>query len=181
MSLRSFSDSIPRLGQHVYVDDSAVVIGQVDLGDDVSVWPMTVIRGDVNTIHIGEQSNIQDNCVLHVTHVGPYTPKGGKLLIGRRVTVGHGAILHACEVGDSCLVGMGARLLDNAVMEPYSMLGAGSVLTPGKVIPTGELWVGNPAVKRRDLSAEERQSLDYSAAHYVKLKNQYLNATADSS
>lgn len=179
MTLRSFLDHQPTLGDRVYIDETAVVIGQVDLADDVSVWPMTVIRGDVNTISIGAQSNIQDNCVLHVTHVGPYTPGGGSLIIGRHVTVGHGAILHACKIGDSCLVGMGARILDKAVMEPYSMLGAGSVLTPGKVIPSGELWVGNPAVKRRQLSPEEHQSLDYSAAHYVKLKNHYLNLSAD--
>jgi len=174
MTLRSYLDFKPTIGAQVYIDDSAQVIGRVELADDVSVWPMTVIRGDVNHISIGAQSNIQDNCVLHVTHVGPYTPDGGALHIGKNVTVGHGAILHACEIGDSCLIGMGARILDNAVMKPYSMLGAGSVLTPGKVIPSGELWVGNPAVKLRKLSSEEQQSLDYSATHYVKLKNQYL-------
>ena len=179
MTIRSFLDHQPKLGQRVYIDTTAVVIGQVDLADDVSVWPMTVIRGDVNTITIGAQSNIQDSCVLHVTHVGPYTADGGALHIGAKVTVGHGAILHACNIGDSCLVGMGARILDKAVMKPYSMLGAGSVLTPGKVIPSGELWVGNPAVKHRDLTAEEKQSLDYSAGHYVKLKDQYLIQQTD--
>ncbi len=179
MSLRAFLDYNPTIGDRVFIDDSARVIGQVELADDVSVWPMTVIRGDVNTIQIGAKTNIQDNCVLHVTHVGPYTPDGGKLLIGSEVTVGHGAILHACEIGDCCLVGMGARILDKAMMQPGSMLGAGSVLTPGKVIPSGELWVGNPATKRRDLSAEEQQSLTYSAMHYVKLKNQYLAQQAD--
>ncbi|MCW8870697.1 MAG: gamma carbonic anhydrase family protein [Proteobacteria bacterium] len=180
MTIRTFLDHQPKLGQRVYIDKTAVVIGQVKIGDDVSVWPMTVIRGDVNHITIGAESNIQDNCVLHVTHEGPYTPGGVALKIGKKVTVGHGAILHACEIGDGCLVGIGARILDKAVMQPYSMLGAGSVLTPGKVIPSGELWVGNPAVKRRELSLEERQSLDYSASHYVKLKNQYLNPSAKS-
>ncbi|MCX7544547.1 gamma carbonic anhydrase family protein [Marinicella gelatinilytica] len=179
MTIRSFSDHQPKLGERVFIDSTAVVIGQVDLADDVSVWPMTVIRGDVNSIRIGAQSNIQDNCVLHVTHVGPYTADGGALNMGDMVTVGHGAILHACTIGDSCLVGMGARILDKAVMQPYSMLGAGSLLTPGKVIPSGELWVGNPAVKLRDLSTEEKQSLDYSASHYVKLKDQYLSSQTD--
>ncbi len=179
MTLRAYLDHSPSIGQRVYIDATALVIGQVELADDVSVWPMTVIRGDVNHITIGAQTNIQDNCVLHVTHVGPYTPDGGALVIGDNVTVGHGAILHACRIGDSCLVGMGARILDKAVMQPYSMLGAGSVLTPGKVIPTGELWVGNPAVKRRDLSPEEQQSLDYSAGHYVQLKDRYLAHSAD--
>lgn len=176
---RSFLDHQPQLGRRVYIDATALVIGQVRLDDDVSVWPMTVIRGDVNTISIGAHSNIQDNCVLHVTHVGPYTPEGGALTVGNHVTVGHGAILHACEIGDSCLVGMGARILDKAVMKPHSMLGAGSVLTAGKVIPSGELWVGNPAVKLRQLSSKEQQYLDYSAAQYVKLKNQYLTQQAD--
>jgi carbonic anhydrase/acetyltransferase-like protein (isoleucine patch superfamily) len=174
MTLRAYLEHYPSLGERVFIDDTALVIGQTELADDVSVWPMTVIRGDVNRISIGTKTNIQDNCVLHVTHVGPYTPDGGALMIGNHVTVGHGAILHACRIGDSCLVGMGARILDKAVMQPYSMLGAGSVLTPGKVIPSGELWVGNPAVKRRDLSEKERQSLDYSAQHYVTLKDRYL-------
>lgn len=176
MSTRPFLQHQPLYGESVYIDATAVVIGQVSLADDASVWPMTVIRGDVNTITIGARSNIQDNCVLHVTHVGPYTPRGGALTIGDDVTVGHGAILHACHIGDKCLVGMGARVLDDAAMEPNSMLGAGSILTPGKVIPSGELWVGSPAKKQRDLTPEELESLTYSAQHYVRLKDQYLSS-----
>ncbi len=175
MNLRSFNSQLPDLKHGVYIDSTALVIGQVTLNDDVSIWPMSVVRGDVNFIEIGEQTNIQDGCILHVTHVGPYTPEGGALRIGKRVTIGHGAILHACTIGDAVLIGMGSRILDNATMEPYSMLGAGSLLPPGKIVPSGELWVGNPAIKRRDLSNQEKSSLDYSAAHYVKLKNRYLS------
>lgn len=177
MTLRAFNSQLPHLKQDVYIDPTALVIGQVTLDDDVSIWPMSVVRGDVNHIEIGEQTNIQDGCILHVTHVGPYSPEGAALSIGKRVTVGHGAILHACTIGDAVLIGMGSRVLDNAVIEAYSMLGAGSLLPPGKTIPSGELWVGNPAIKKRLLTTEEKQFLDYSAAHYVKLKNRYINET----
>ena len=174
MNIRPFLSHRPVLGEGVYVDPTAVVIGEVTLGDEASVWPMVVIRGDVNRIEIGAQSNIQDGSVLHVTHRSAAQPEGGPLIIGQGVTVGHGAILHACVIGDYCLVGMGSTVLDGARMAPHSMLGAGSVLPPGKVIESGELWVGNPARKVKDLSAEAQQSLEYSAQHYVKLKQQYL-------
>ncbi len=174
LNIRSFQNTQPQIGQAVYIDDSAVIIGKVTIAEDVSVWPMTVIRGDVNIIEIGRRTNIQDGSILHVTHVGPYSPNGGPLLIGEGVTIGHGAILHACIIGDYCLIGMGSTVLDQAQIEPYSMLGAGSVLPPGKVIKSGELWVGNPARKVRDLTTQQIESLQYSADHYVKLKNAYL-------
>lgn len=175
MNIRNFKDFKPSFNDSAYIDPAATVIGQVTLGDHVSVWPAAVIRGDVNHITIGADSNIQDGSILHVTHVGPYDTEGGPLRIGKGVTVGHGAILHACDVGDYCLVGMGSTLLDKSQMEHHSMLGAGSVLPPGKTIKTGELWVGNPAKKVKDLTAKQIQWLEYSAAHYVKLKNQYMN------
>lgn len=175
MHIRKFQNVSPQYDNSVYIDRSATVIGHVNLGKDVSVWPSTVIRGDVNQITIGDFSNIQDGSVLHVTHVGPYDENGGPLNIGIGVTVGHGAILHACDIGDYCLVGMGSTILDKAQMEHHSMLGAGSLLPPGKVIKTGELWVGNPAKKVKDLTAKQLEWLEYSAHHYVKLKNQYLN------
>jgi len=174
MNIRPFQTHHPQLGNHVYVDATAVVIGDVSIGDDASVWPMAVIRGDVNHIRIGPASNIQDGSVLHVTHRSADNPEGGPLIIGQGVTVGHGVILHACQIGDYCLVGMGSTVLDGAIMEPHSMLGAGSVLPPGKQVASGELWVGNPARKVKDLSSAARQSLAYSAQHYVKLKQQYL-------
>ncbi len=173
MNIRPFKSHHPEIDPSAYIDPMAVVIGQVKIAEDASVWPMTVIRGDVNHITIGAASNIQDGSILHVTHQGPYDPEGGPLTIGQGVTVGHGVILHACQIGDYCLVGMGATVLDKAQMQPHSMLGAGSVLPPGKVINSGELWVGNPARKVKDLTDEQMESLVYSARHYVKLKQQY--------
>jgi carbonic anhydrase/acetyltransferase-like protein (isoleucine patch superfamily) len=169
-----FMHRSPRLGERVYIDPTASVTGDVTLADDVSVWPMTVIRGDVNRVWIGARSNIQDGCVLHVTHESAGQPSGIPLLIGEDVTVGHGAILHACEVGDRCLVGMGAVVMDGAILEPDSMVAGGAIVTPGKVVPTGTLWRGNPARQARLLSKDEIQYQSYSAAHYVRLKNLYL-------
>ena len=175
MNIRPFQQHIPVIHNSAYIDSTAVIIGQVKIAVDASVWPMVVIRGDVHEISIGAMSNIQDGSILHVTHRSSHNPGGGPLHIGQGVTVGHGAILHACQVADYCLVGMGSTLLDEAHMEHHSMLGAGSVLPPGKIIKSGELWVGNPAKKVKDLSTTQMESLEYSAQHYVKLKQQYLN------
>lgn len=173
--IRDYENHAPRLGARVYVDESACVIGRVRCGDDVSVWPMTVARGDVNEIIIGASSNIQDGSVLHVTHDGPYSPGGIPLLIGAEVTVGHNVILHACNVGDRCLIGMGAIVMDGAILEPEVMLGAGSLVTPGKKLETRSLYCGSPARRVRALSDDEIGQLEYSAQHYVRLKNRYLN------
>lgn len=140
----------------------------------MSVWPMAVIRGDVNHIVVGARSNIQDGCVLHVTHEGPWRPGGLPLVIGADVTVGHGAILHACTIGDRCLVGMGAIVMDGAVLEADSMVAGGAVVTPDKVVPTGTLWRGNPAKYERELTPREIENQLYSAGHYVRLKDLYL-------
>lgn len=164
----------PRVGARVYIDPRAVVSGAVALGDDVSIWPMAVVRGDVNRIEIGARSNIQDACVLHVSHESATLPEGRALRIGADVTVGHGAILHACSVGDRCLVGMGAIVMDGAVLEADSMIAAGAVVTPGTEVPSATLWRGNPARRARDLDAAEIRYLAYSAAHYVRLKDHYL-------
>jgi carbonic anhydrase/acetyltransferase-like protein (isoleucine patch superfamily) len=177
MSIRSFQQHHPQIDPTAYVDESAVVIGDVVIAKQASVWPLTVIRGDVHHIRIGPRSNIQDNSVLHVTHRSEHNPEGGPLIIGEGVTVGHGAILHACRIDDFCLVGMGSTVLDGAHMEHHSMLGAGSVLPPGKIIRTGELWVGNPAKLVRHLSQAQMDSLDYSAHHYVKLKDVYQGSS----
>lgn len=173
-TLRAFLDRCPELGDRVYIDPAATVIGQVRLGDDVSVWPNVVLRGDVHRIEVGARSNIQDGTIGHVTHDGPFTPGGFPLLIGEDVTVGHGAILHACRIGDRCLIGMGALVLDGAVIEDDVMLGAGSLVSPGKRLEQGWLYRGRPAVAARRLSEEELRMLRYSAAHYVRLKDEYL-------
>ena len=169
-----FMDRKPHLGERVFIDPTAVVSGAVTLGDDVSIWPMTVARGDVNFISIGARSNIQDGCILHVTHEGPRNPDGLPLVIGKEVTVGHGAILHACTIGDRCLVGMGAIVMDGAVLEPDAMVAGGAVVPPGKRVSSGTLWRGNPACYVRDLSAEEISNQSYNAEHYVRLKDLYL-------
>ncbi len=152
-----------------------MLIGDVELGDDASLWPCTVVRGDVNFIRIGARTNIQDGAVLHVTHDGQYSPGGFPLVIGADVTVGHGAILHACTVEDACLIGMHATVLDGALVCKHAMVGAGAVVTPGKIVGAGELWLGNPARCVRKLDATQIQALYYSAKHYVQLKDEYLH------
>ena len=172
--IRNFENHQPRLGKRVYVDDTACVIGRVICGDDVSFWPMAVARGDVNEITIGSGTNVQDGSVLHVTHDGPYSPGGIALAIGAQVTVGHKVILHACVIGDRCLIGMGAIVMDGAVLGDEVILGAGSLVTPGKILEPRSLYRGSPARRVRPLSDEEIGQLRYSAEHYVRLKDQYL-------
>ena len=164
----------PQVGARVYIDDKASVSGSVVLGDDVSVWPMAVIRGDVNRIRIGARCNIQDGAVLHVTHESKWAPEGIPLVLGADITVGHGAILHACTIGERCLVGMGAIVMDGAVLENDCMVAAGAIVTPGTVVPSGTLWRGNPGRRARELREAEVQNLAYSARHYVRLKDQRL-------
>jgi len=168
----------PQCGDRVYIADSAHVSGAVTLADDVSVWPMAVIRGDVNRIRIGARCNIQDGAVLHVTHESSWAPDGIPLVLGEDVTVGHGAILHACRVGDRCLVGMGAIVMDGAELHADSMVAAGALVAPGTRVPSGTLWKGNPARQARELKASEIGNLVYSAQHYVRLKNLYLERSA---
>lgn len=172
-SIRGYLEKKPSLGKRVYIDDSSCVIGDVLLGDDVSIWPMAVVRGDVNQIHIGHSTNIQDAAILHVTHDGPYTPGGQPLIIGSGVTIGHQAVLHACTVGDYCLIGIGAILLDKVIVEDHVMIAAGTLVPPGKRLESGYLYMGNPAKQARKLTTQELENLEYSAAHYVRLKNKY--------
>lgn len=176
MTLRPYRNQMPRLGANVFVDAAALAIGDVDIGDDASLWPFVVARGDVNAIRIGARTNVQDGSVLHVTHDGPYTPGGFPLTIGADVTIGHGVILHACTIEDACLVGMRATVLDGAVVRRHAMIGAGAVVTSGKVVGEGELWLGNPARCVRMLTAAQIEQLYYSARHYVRLKDEYLAA-----
>ena len=174
MTLKSFQGQYPRCGNAVYIDDSAVVIGDVTLGDDVSIWPMVVVRGDVEAIEIGAGTNVQDASVLHVTHAGDYSPDGFALTIGRGVTIGHRAVVHGCTVGDHCLIGIGAILMDGAVIEEQVLIGAGSLVPPGKRLESRYLYVGSPAKKVRPLKEQELAFLIYSARHYIHLKDCYL-------
>jgi carbonic anhydrase/acetyltransferase-like protein (isoleucine patch superfamily) len=175
-NLRPYRRQWPRLGANVYLDAAALVVGEVEIDDDASLWPFVVARGDVNRIRIGARTNVQDGSVLHVTHDGPYTPGGFPLVIGADVTIGHGAILHACTIEDACLIGMRATVLDGAVVRRHAMIGAGAVVTPGKLVGEGELWLGNPARCVRMLTATQIEQLYYSAQHYVRLKDEYLAA-----
>lgn len=176
MAVRSFEDVFPNIHSTVYIDEHSLVVGRVEIGADSSVWPMSVIRGDVNSIKIGQRTNIQDGSVLHVTHDSEYAPGGKPLLIGNDVTVGHKVILHACTVEDFCLIGMGAIVLDGAVIEAGAMLGAGALVPPHKRLEGGYLYLGCPVRRVRELSDGEKKYLAYSAAHYVRLKNRYMNA-----
>jgi carbonic anhydrase/acetyltransferase-like protein (isoleucine patch superfamily) len=177
MPLRPYRDTLPRLGERVYVDPAASLIGDVVLGDDVSLWPGTVVRGDVNFIRIGARTNVQDGTVVHVSHDGPHAKLGGfATVIGADVTIGHKAIIHACRIEDAVLVGMGAIVLDGAVLRKHAFVGAGALVAPGKEVGAGELWLGNPARKVRMLSDAEIEALYYSAQHYVRLKDDYLAA-----
>lgn len=174
-AIRPFNNQTPTLGEGVYIDPFAAVIGSVNLANDVSIWPMSVLRGDVNNITVGEGSNIQDGSVIHGTHAGPYCKDGRAVIIGKGVTVGHKAILHACTVGDYCLIGMGAILLDDAIVESHVMIGAGSIVTTGKRLQSGYLYLGAPAQIIRKLTDGEIAQLHYSANYYIDLKNNYLN------
>jgi len=174
MAVRKFNDQQPRIGQSVYIDESAVVIGDVTLGDDVSVWPTTVIRGDVESIRIGDGTNVQDGAVLHVSHAGKFSPEGHPLTIGKGVTIGHRAVVHACTIGNYCLIGIGAIIMDDAVLDDYVMLGAGALVPPGKKLESGYLYVGSPARQARPLKETEKEFLEYSCQQYIQLKNEYL-------
>jgi len=174
--IQDFNATQPRLDSGVYIADTAVVIGDVSLGSDVSIWPMTVVRGDVNRIEIGAETNIQDGSVLHVTQKSQANPDGFPLIVGCGVTVGHRVVLHGCTIGDLCLVGIGTIVMDGAVVEERVMIGAGALVPPGKHLESGFLYVGSPATAVRPLKEAELQFLEYSKNGYVRLKNLYRAA-----
>lgn len=177
LHLRTYRGVAPQLGARVYVDPQACVIGRVTIGEDSSVWPMAVVRGDVHEIRIGARTSVQDGSVLHVVHDGP-VPGGLPLVIGDDVTIGHNVTLHACTIGSRCLIGMGAIVLDGAIVEDEVLVAAGAVVPPRKRLPARTLWVGNPAKQLRTLTDAEVAGLAYSARHYVKVKDGYLEEAA---
>ncbi|MDN2482394.1 gamma carbonic anhydrase family protein [Vibrio agarivorans] len=174
-SLRSYKGISPKLGERVFVDETSILVGDIVLDDDASVWPLVAARGDVNHIRIGKRTNIQDGTVLHVTHKNSENPDGYPLIIGDDVTVGHKVMLHGCEICDRVLVGMGAIILDGVIVESEVMIGAGSLVPPGKVLESGYLYVGSPVKKARPLSDKEIAFLQRSANNYVQNKDDYLN------
>ncbi len=172
-NIRPFENHIPDIDETAFVDESAVVTGNVVIGKDSSIWPCCSVRGDIHSIVIGERSNIQDGSILHVTHDSKYAPGGNKLRVGSDVTVGHNVVLHACTVEDFCLIGMGSVVLDGSVVQSGSMVGAGSLVPPNKVLEGGYMWLGSPVKKVRELTEMEKSFLEYSAVHYVDLKNRH--------
>jgi carbonic anhydrase/acetyltransferase-like protein (isoleucine patch superfamily) len=167
--IRPFEDKSPRIAEGAWVDETAVVIGDVTLGPRASIWPQCVIRGDIHRIEIGAETNIQDGSILHVSHDSCFMPGGAPLILHGRVTVGHQVVLHGCEVGELCLIGIGARVLDRAVIRPRTMLGAGALVPPGRVLEGGYLYMGVPAQRSRALTDRELEYLEYTAANYVRL------------
>lgn len=167
----SYEDTEPRLHESAFIAQNAVVIGDVEIGEGSSVWFGTVVRGDVNRIRIGKNTNVQDLSVIHVT-----TPESGKpaeTTVGDNVTIGHRVILHGCTIGDNALIGMGSIVMDKAVIGKNSVIGAGSLVTEGTVIPDGYLALGSPAKVKRPLSKMEIAGLALSAQHYRDLAFRY--------
>ncbi|GHS79533.1 gamma carbonic anhydrase family protein [Pseudomonas sp. PAGU 2196] len=174
MAIRSFQQHTPIVAPRAFVDRSAVVLGDVEIGEDSSVWPLTVVRGDMHRIRIGARTSVQDGSVLHITHAGPFNPDGFPLIIGDEVTIGHKVMLHGCTLGNRILVGMGSTIMDGAIVEDEVIIGAGSLVPPGKRLESGFLYVGSPVKQARPLTDKERAFFPYSASNYVKLKDQHL-------
>ncbi len=167
--IKSFENQTPKIAKSAYIDEQAVVIGDVTIGDRTSVWPMAVIRGDINTITIGARCSLQDGVVIHVNHAGPFNPEGDTVTIGDDVTVGHRAVLHGCEIQGRSLIGISACIMDRVVIEPDVFVGACSLVTPGTILKSGYLWLGAPARQVRELTDEEKEKILYSAEYYAKL------------
>ena len=176
LSVRRFRGITPTLGARVFIDPSAVVLGDVEIGDDSSIWPCTVVRGDMHRIRIGARSSIQDGSILHITHASDFNPAGHPLIVGDEVTVGHSVNLHGCQIGNRVLVGIGSTVLDGAVIEDDVIIGAGSLVPPGKRLESGYLYVGSPVKQARPLKDSEKAFFKYSAGNYVKLKDEYLES-----
>ncbi|MGD9649895.1 MAG: gamma carbonic anhydrase family protein [Dongiaceae bacterium] len=169
--LHPYKKILPKLGKDVFIAPTAAVIGDVHLGDQVSVWFSAVVRGDVNYIRIGAGTNIQDGVIIHTA-----SKENGDIptFVGEDCTIGHAAILHACTIGSRVLIGMQACILDGAIIEDEAMIAAGALVTPGKRIPKHQLWGGSPARFMRNLTGDEIKHLKWSAEHYVRLAADYL-------
>lgn len=177
MAIRAYGGITPTLGRGAWIDPSAVVIGDVVLGEDASVWPLVLIRGDVNHIRVGARSNVQDGSIVHVSRPYPGNDAGWPTILGDDVVVGHKVALHGCTIADRVLVGIGAIVLDGVQVASDVIIGAGSVVTPGKQLESGYLYVGNPARRARELRPEEIARIPKMAADYVRLKDEYSKTT----
>jgi len=170
-AVRSHKGIWPTIDPSVFVDPTAVIIGDVVIGQDSSIWPLTIIRGDMHRIRIGERVSVQDGSVLHITHASTYNPEGFPLTIGDDVTIGHQATLHGCTIGDRVLIGMKAMVMDGAVIGSEVILAAGAVVPPGKVLAAGHVYIGNPAKAVRTITDKEKSYFIYTAANYARLKD----------
>ena len=174
-NIRKYKDIYPEISESAYIDPSAVIIGDVKVGEQSSIWCTCVLRGDVNFIRVGDRSNIQDGSICHVTHRNPERhPEGYPLIIGNDVTVAHNVTLHGCTLEDECFIGMSSTIMDGAVVQSQSMVGAGSLVTPGKVIESGWLYVGSPAKKFRPLTDDEKSMFTRLSNNYVKYSRDYM-------
>ncbi len=176
LNVRPFDGITPDIHPSAWVDPSALIIGDVHIGAESSIWPRVVVRGDIKEIRIGRRSNIQDGSILHVSHDSEFLPGGAPLIVGDNVTVGHNVILHGCELRGDCLVGMGCIVMDRVVVQPRVVLGAGSVVPGGKVLESGYLYFGAPARRVRALTAQELEYFGYSADHYVRLAQRHARS-----
>ena len=174
LSIRRFEHFEPKVPKSTFVDKSAVIIGDVEIGADSSIWPMTVIRGDMHCIRIGSRTSIQDGSILHITHAGPFNADGWPLTIGDDCTIAHSVTLHGCTIGNKVLVGMGSIVMDGAVVEDEVVIGANSLVPPGKRLESGYMYIGSPAKQTRPISDKEREFFSYSANNYKTLKDRFL-------
>lgn len=163
--IRGFEGKIPTIDDSVFVAESADIVGNVIIGKNSSIWYQSALRGDENSIIIGENSNVQDGTIIHCK-------EEEATIIGKNVTIGHAAIIHGCKIGDCCLIGMGSIILDNAEIGELTMVGAGSLVT-GKKFPPGVLLLGSPAKVVRELTNKEKESLKKSALHYVEISKKH--------
>ena len=173
MGIRSFQDKVPSQGERVLVDPASTVIGDVDLGDDSSVWPGAVVRGDMHRIVIGARTSVQDNAVLHITHDSAFNPGGFPLTLGADVTVGHQAMLHGCTIGEGSLVGIGSIILNNTKIGKGCLIGANTLISENKEIPDYSMVLGSPGKVVRTLDKETAAALRMSADHYVENWKKY--------
>ncbi len=176
-NILTYRGVVPQIDETAFIASTAIISGDVVIGKNVGVWYGCVIRGDVAKIRIGDYTNIQDNTVIHVTRANHAQNKtgdeGGPTIIGKGVTIGHSAIIHACIIEDYAFIGMGSIIMDLARVEKYGMLAAGAVLTPGKVVNSGQIWAGNPAKYFRDLNQKELDYIKTSAENYMELAAEY--------
>ncbi len=175
--IRPFHGLSPKIDPSAWIDETALIIGDVEIGAESSIWPKVVARGDIKEIRIGARSNVQDGSVLHVSHDSEFLPGGAPLIIGNNVTVGHNVILHGCEIHDNALIGMGSVIMDHTIVQSNVVVGAGSVIAGGKVLESGFLYVGSPARRVRELTEQEMSYFGYSADHYVDLARRHYAPT----